>query len=145
MINPLEIEKPDNYSSYCTTGGVNTDNSTQCAANLLTGFDNVIFETYLIDSEENCPNERETHNRCVFRCDTGFHLTGDLLGDGKTMCYKDCVLPWDTSVKKKHNEMITGYNVNEVSCSNHDYKFPRSLPRTFSTEDGWTKELRVSG
>ena len=50
-------------------------------ANILSRYKNVLFETVLIDSNDECPDPTDpnkwTENRCVFKCDGGYHLTGD--------------------------------------------------------------------
>ena len=73
---PIEPTPPDDYTSECTVGGVDTSNSTQCAPNRLSVYENVMFETYLIDSSAECPEGIE--NKCVFRCNKDYHLTGNI-------------------------------------------------------------------
>jgi hypothetical protein len=86
----------------------------------LNAYKNVVFETYLIDSEEECPSN--AHNQCAYRCNSNAHLTGDVTGkkDGVTMCFKDCKLPWDSTISKKHNETIIGYDNVNAYCTSAD-------------------------
>ena len=116
MINPIKIEEPDDYTSYCTVGGVDTGHSKQCASNKLAAYENVIFETYLIDSDDHCPEDGE--NKCVFKCEKDYHLklntSSSNANDRNTKkCYADCQLPWKTStggiIMIKHNETTGAY------------------------------------
>ncbi len=133
MVNPIKIEKPDDYTSYCTVGWVDTGNSTQCASNKLSAYENVIFETYLIDSNDQCPEGQE--NKCVFKCNKDFHLrvntSSSNSNDRNTKkCYADCELPWKTStggiIMVPHNTTTGAYNAEVVNCSNDAYRFPES-------------------
>ena len=110
--------KPD-YTSQCTYWNVDTGHAVQCASNLLQKYKNVFFETSLIDSEAKCPDPNEKEDKCIFRCEPNYHLTGDVTGkwDG-TKCYADCVLPWDSTKIYKHNQTVSWYNVKNAYCSN---------------------------
>ena len=120
MIDPIKPEKPGSYSGYCTTDGVDTGHSHHCGGEDLvrTYYQNIVFETKLIDSDDKCPNPTDpnnwTENRCVFKCDGWYHLTWG--SDGRERCYKDCELPWDHT-KIKHNETVTAYKRKEAYCS----------------------------
>jgi hypothetical protein len=50
---------------------VNTGHAHLCIDDL-GSYKNVIFESSLIDSDEECPNGQ---NICVYQCDEGYHLT----------------------------------------------------------------------
>ena len=80
IMSPIEPAKPDPYTSYCTTNGVDTGHSHHCGgeALVLPNYQNVLFETKLIDSDDSCPKPGTanwTENRCVFKCDGEYHLT----------------------------------------------------------------------
>ena len=100
-----------------------------CYEDELEDYENVVFETSLIDSDTECPPTNE--NKCVYQCDEGYHLTGNVAGgNGSTYrCYKDCEYEWADGTKQilKHNETVSGYNVQTVSCSNDIYVFPYSF------------------
>ena len=79
-MSPIEPAKPDPYTSYCTTNGVDTGHSHHCGgeALVLPNYQNVLFETKLIDSDDSCPKPGTanwTENRYVFKCDGEYHLT----------------------------------------------------------------------
>jgi hypothetical protein len=48
-------------------------NAVMCTGARLDLYHNVIFEAYLLDSGEECPEELV--NQCVFRCKDQTHLT----------------------------------------------------------------------
>ena len=121
MISAL-VSDVRSYTSYCTTNGVDTGHSHHCGGeeNILNKYENVLFETMLIDSEDQCPKPGSTNwteNRCVFKCDGGYHLTwaDENWNGGK--CYKDCELPWDHT-PIKHNETRIAYKSEDAYCSN---------------------------
>lgn len=113
----VEVVNVEDYDAQCTTWVVNTDNAHLCIDDL-DSYKNVIFESSLIDSDEECPTGQ---NICVYQCDEGYHLTWDSEWIG---CYSDCKLPWDETKAIKHNETVFGYNIENVSCSNDVYVFP---------------------
>ena len=126
-INP-QTEAKNVIDAQCTDN-VDTWNATLCSFDSkLTGayiwlFKNVFFETTLIDSDSPCPIWQE--NQCVFKCNSGYHLTWTEAG---VRCYKDCELPWTDAngnkIEIKHNETVIWYNTENVSCSNGIYVFP---------------------
>ena len=133
MVNPIEIEGEPNYTSYCTVGWVDTGNSKQCASNKLAAYENVIFETYLIDSDDECPEGQQ--DKCVFKCVKDFHLRVNTSSSNSSdkntkKCYADCQLPWRTStggvIMIAHNDTTGAYNAEVVNCSNDAYIFPES-------------------
>ena len=114
------------YSGACITDHIYIENATRCTTWENESYKNVAFEGVLIDREEPCPTTG--NNKCVFRCDPGFHLTWDIAWwSSEVMCYRDCELPWDHTKKIKHNETVTGYNIEDVYCSNDEYVFPYQL------------------
>lgn len=116
-----------NYIDAQCSEWVDTWNATMCSFNpksknaYLDLFKNVIFETTLIDSDDPCPVWQE--NQCVFKCNSGYHLTWTTDG-GSFRCYKDCPLPWDETKTIKHNQTVIWYNITDVDCSNGSYEFP---------------------
>ena len=142
---PTPEPKPT-YTSQCTVGNVDTSNATHCASNLLDSYENVLFETYLVDSDDHCPDPNAVEDKCAFRCNQNFHLTWDKAwGTNKVKCYADCQLPWNPNETIKHNQKITGYNVETVSCSNNSYVFPRDTKiinfptKTYTVQNGKVK------
>jgi len=113
----VEVVNVEDYDAQCTTWVVNTGNAHLCIDDL-DSYKNVIFESSLIDSDEECPTGQ---NICVYQCNEGYHLTWDSEWIG---CYSDCKLPWDETETIKHNETVFGYNIENVSCSNDVYVFP---------------------
>ena len=113
----VEVVNVEDYDAQCTTWVVNTGNAHLCIDDL-DSYKNVIFESSLIDSDEECPTGQ---NICVYQCNEGYHLTWDSEWIG---CYSDCKLPWDETKTIKHNETVFGYNIANVSCSNDVYVFP---------------------
>ena len=104
------------YASFCTVWNVDTGNATMCNSEWVDAYKDVIFQTYLIDSEWICPDNK--YNQCAYKCNAGSHLLEDKSGKyhGTTACFKDCSLPWNENIKKKHNEVIIGYTTWSVSC-----------------------------
>ena len=116
------------YDSFCTTGAISTENAYMCDTWALADHENVVFETTLIDSENNCPN---WENKCVYKCNEWYHLTWDKTWKPNSInpiaCYSDCTLPWTgenwETIKIKHNEMVTWYNTDQAFCSVDNFKF----------------------
>jgi hypothetical protein len=82
-----------------------------CYEDELEEYGNSVFETSLIDSDKECPASDENENKCVYQCDDGYHLTGNVTGGkpGTYRCYKDCEYQWENGEKiiYKHNETVT--------------------------------------
>lgn len=111
-----EVEdKVEDYTSFCTQWLVFTGNAHMCNPGWVNSYYNVVFETYLIDSnpEDSCDNYAGD-NQCAYQCDNNYHLTWDVTGkkEGVTMCFEDCER---YGTKYKHNEMITGYNETDIT------------------------------
>ena len=53
---------------------MDTSNSVQCAANRLEAYENVVFETYLIDSDGQCPSGTD-QQKCAFKCEGFYNQT----------------------------------------------------------------------
>ena len=113
-------ESSQDYTGFCTEWIVSTKNAHMCNPDWLNLYKNVVFETYLIDSDEGCPSIDSVNNQCVFQCNEHVHLTWDRTEkrDWVTMCFKDCLLPWSTSEYTGHNVVVTWYSVPSVNCSN---------------------------
>lgn len=120
-------DSPDDYTAFCT-GLANTDNATQCPGfeTQMQNYKNVVFETKLVDNG-NCP---ESEDKCIFQCNTWFHLTG-LITNGYNSsykykkCYEDCYYPWDTYKtwpQVPTNTIITWYDMESVACSSVNAK-----------------------
>ncbi len=112
-------DERDNTLAECTTWVVNTDNAHLCMSGLLESYRWVVFESSLIDSDDECPNGE---NICVYKCIEGFHLTWDK-ATWKIGCYRNCDSPWGWTIR--HNETVVAYNTGNVACSNDIYVFPR--------------------
>ena len=114
------IESAVDYTGFCTTWIVSTENAHMCNPGWLNKYRNVVFETYLIDSDEGCPSIDSVNNQCAFQCNEHVHLTWDRTEkrDWVTKCFKDCLLPWSTSEYTGHNVVVTWYSVPSVNCSN---------------------------
>ena len=108
---------PNEYESFCITWSVDIANTTMCTGSRLDLYYNVVFEAHLIDSDEECSDE--LINQCVFRCKDQTHLTWDQTWKmgWDTKCFNDCPLPWSGSQYRGHNEIITGYSLTGVNCS----------------------------
>ena len=119
---PVEIEN-DSYASYCLDN-VDTGNAVMCFP-LVDNYENVVFESSLLDSDEECPEMRE--NKCIFRCKPNYHLTWNIAGNDQSNlhCYVDCELPWNKNIRIAQNETVEAYNVWQVYCSNNAYVFPK--------------------
>ena len=120
LIPDKPVEAPEDYTGYCTTWIVNIENATQCAPDLLNNYKNVVFETYLIDSEWDCPNPKDDNQKCAFKCNKDYHLTWDIAWNKQdnVWCYKDCV--WEGK-KYTHNSIVTWYSQEEAFCSDDDW------------------------
>jgi hypothetical protein len=141
-------ERVENKEWLCTEWVVNTYQSVQCWGDgIEKSFYNVVFETTLIDSAKTvdwnnswikCPadwwNQNLINNKCVFQCIEGTHLRvneneftatdGKVIKEWEIWCFRDCKLDWEPI---EHNQTIYGYNVREVTCSNHNYIFPEQF------------------
>ena len=128
LYTPIDtgLDERLDYSGSCITDHIYVENATRCTTWENESYKNVAFEGVLIDREDPCPTTG--NNKCVYRCDPGFHLTWDIAWwSSDVMCYRDCVLPRDHTKKIKHNETVTGYNIEDVYCSNDEYVFPYQL------------------
>jgi hypothetical protein len=146
MVNPIEPTPPADYPSACTVGWVDTNHSTQCAANRLDVYENVMFETFLIDSDDDCANYNTHQNKCIFKCDKDYHLTWNIAGGSSATkkCYKDCTLPWNGE-KIKHNVKVDAYNTKSVTCSNTEWVFPLTTAIVNVPTSEYTLWLTING
>jgi hypothetical protein len=67
------------YQAICTSG-VDTKYASPCNPDEWTQYQNVFYETALIDAKDTgkqCPGNDNT-NKCVYQCNSGYHLTGDM-------------------------------------------------------------------
>ena len=112
-------ESSQDYTGFCTEWIVSTENAHMCNPDWLNLYKNVVFETYLIDSDDSCPSISSANNQCAFQCNEHYHLTWDQTDrrGGVTMCFKDCTLPWDETQYTGHNGKITAYSRNVAYCS----------------------------
>ena len=124
-MTPEDTEEEYYYDAFCTTWVISTKYAVMCSELDLQKYKNAIFETALIDSETVCPNGE---NKCVYQCASWYHLTWDVTGRrgtingvNKVWCYQDC--EW-YGTTKRHNEIITWYNMDIVSCSVENTNFP---------------------
>lgn len=131
--------EPD-YKAFCTKGVVDTENAELCFPDELSGYQNVIFETSLIDNGR-CDELKGKENKCVYQCMSGYHLAADKTkasnlsewDKGKTKCFLDCDLvdllwsEWSDYVwqawtgKIRHGDTVIAYNKLEVPLSYHRY------------------------
>ena len=141
--------KPD-YKAFCTEW-VDTDGAELCFPDELSGYQNVIFETSLVDNG-NC-DMAKGENKCVYQCKSGYHLAKDItqasnLGEdkGKIKCFKDCDLTellsddWKNEdwspIILKHNQTITAYNKEVVECSYDRYgELKRTIDPKYTLKD----------
>ena len=123
----------NSYASYCLDN-VNTGHAVMCFP-VLDGYENVAFQSSLIDSDEECPDMRE--NKCIFRCEEWLHLTWNIAGNNQSdvHCFADCKLPWDETKKILHNETVEAYNIKTGYCSNDDYIFPKDNTKIVNFPD----------
>ena len=99
----------DTYASSCSKWQIsNTNNAIMCSEAALWIYENVIFETSLIDSEEECP---VWDNKCVYQCVKWSHLTWDTTWRWYGVwCFRDCELRWSTGDYIRHNQQSTWEN-----------------------------------
>ena len=118
------------YTGFCTEWIVSTENAHMCNPEWLNLYKNVVFETYLIDSDDSCPSINSANNQCAFQCNEHYHLTWDQTWKrgGVTMCFEDCKLPWDESQYAEHNEKITAYSRNVAYCSSDTWYHDTCAP-----------------
>jgi len=99
----------DTYTSSCSEWQIsNINNAIMCSEAALWIYENVIFETSLIDSEEDCP---AWDNKCVYQCVKWSHLTWDTTWRWYGVwCFRDCELRWSTGDYIRHNQQSTWEN-----------------------------------
>lgn len=115
--NSEENFNDKDYDSFCTDY---PDYATPCFSWSLQNYKNVVFETNLIDSNVSCPS-LEWENKCVFKCNSWYHLTGDVAwwNSSRKECYSDCSFiykNWPT-VPLEHNQTIIWYSLPNQNCS----------------------------
>ena len=130
------IVEPVHYLSYCTTWmWVDTGHASPCTP-VWDKIENVVFETSLIDAADTVQCPANAANKCIYQCDTGYHLRGDETGKFPSYknpvpkCFKDCDLKtilwaewaatWNNWVIT-HNDTVIAYNKQVVPCSYHKY------------------------
>ena len=112
------------FLSICTQWEFYTGNAIMCNSRSLLMHENVAYQTTLLEYGVPCPisqNENDNYdNKCVFKCNSWAHLTGDLTWRfGLTWCYRNCKLPWSLSWETiRHNEIVMAYNLADAYCSN---------------------------
>ena len=125
-------ETDDSFEGVCTTW-VDVTNAWACTPDVWEQYNNVFFETALIDAKDawvTCPSSPQ--NKCIFQCNTGFHLTWDLTKSSQilgtrawtTGCFSDCFFQWrdkEWVSQYKHNETVYWYNTETVYCSHDRY------------------------
>ena len=141
----VDIPEVASYTGFCVKPGwMSLDNSSPCTPDEWGNYENAFFEAWLIDSTVDCPFGAA--NKCVYKCNTGYHLTWDRTNqfnaytNKNQKCFKDCNLveqlggEWiDGNWKPiilKHNQMVTGYNTDIAVCA-------RTNP--YDWTDRWTK------
>ena len=116
MFTPTEnFRTGADYTAFCT-GVVSTKHADRCTTWENQSYENVVFETVIIDVNEECPVSG--HNKCVYRCNPGTTLTW---GE----CHQNCTLIWDDEVIVPHGYHIGAYNATEAYCAKDtDSNFP---------------------
>lgn len=141
----VDIPEVASYTGFCVKPGwMSLDNSSPCTPDEWGNYENAFFEAGLIDSTVDCPFGAA--NKCVYKCNTGYHLTWDRTNiynsyrNKNQKCFKDCNLveqlwsewidgDWKPIILK-HNQMVTGYNTDIAVCA-------RTNP--YDWTDRWTK------
>ena len=109
----------DEPYGHCTTWVVNVANASKCGgtgAEILYS-NSVVFETSLIDSDEDCPTA-SWENKCVYKCNSGYSLVA-VSTPYKYECKSDCVMNWEDadSERFKFNEETVWFEYGEVNCA----------------------------
>ena len=152
----VEIPETAEYTGFCVyPQWMSIENASACTPDVWSSYKNVFFEASLIDSNKNCP--LWAANKCIYKCDTGYHLTGDTTQTQNNIyryqdpyknnpkCFKDCNLVdilwsewsdvWDHGVIK-HNMTVIAYNKREVPCSYDAYSYNLAT-RTHGSNPSW--------
>ena len=108
MFTPTENSRTGaDYTAFCT-GAVSTEHADRCTTWENQSYENVVFETVIIDVNEECPVSG--HNKCVYRCNPGTTLTW---GE----CHQNCTLIWDDEVIVPHGYHVDAYNTTGAYCA----------------------------